>query len=421
MFRDLNNIIYDLNLDNKTKIVKNIFQNSYVLQKYNEDPLSTFDYVIRDGESPEYISDFYYGDTRLSWVILTLNNIKDYYQEWPKAESAFVRYMKKKYSPELFGFIDLLRIEPLKKIPDSGQYEGEIAYTEDTNKTYVWNSYGGSWDFVQNGRPTSRLYDQRIIMGLNNYANPTGFSVSIGQRYESKINRDLEFVRGSTYQIIFSSKGKSSLYLTRDDGSFWTESSYYQEFIEGVDASRLRDGTMIFKVPESAPNTLYYQSADIKELRGKITILNPSDQTYVENSDTNSLKQRHGRRVGVICRAENQFYIWNGKYFESDAEDFSSGWDKANPDPRLVSIDIAKKKPYEYYHEILDEFGDVIDTFNISSETYGNLKSEEKRKYKMTSMFEYEQELNEKNRKIKLLRPNLIGDFIKDWNEVTNG
>jgi len=36
----------------------------------------------------------------------------------------------------------------------------------------------------------------------------------------------------------------------------------------------------------------------------------------------------------------------------------------------------------------------------------------------MQSKYEYEEELNEKNRKIKIMKPQLLEDFLKDWEKV---
>lgn len=414
MFSQIKNIPYDINLNSQSVMVKNIFNYSYVIQSYIDNPLSTFDYVIREEDTPETLALRYYNDTKLSWTILLLNNIKDYYSEWPKTENSFSSYMKKKYLPENFGFIDLKRKVPLEKLSDlsiENVHGGQLIYTEDTDKTYIWNANTKNWDFFKNGIPNENSFNLKMWLSLDSYENPKHFLVSSETERTVTSNKTFNFVRGSTYRFNVKSQGRSSLYLTQDDGTNWVERDYFREYRNGVVNSRVRDGFMSFVVPEDAPNVLYYQSGEYQDLRGKINILYPTQTYRVENSDTNSLQERNGRIVGTIARANGEFYIWNGKYFDGEERDFTLGWKKLTTDTRLLSLEIAEFKPYEYAHR---EYG-----YKISNASYSNLSATEKRTFIMTSMLDYEKEQNEKNRKIKLLRPSLIPDFLDNWREVT--
>ena len=414
MFSQIKNIPYDINLNSQSVMVKNIFNYSYVIQSYIDNPLSTFDYVIREEDTPETLALRYYNDTKLSWTILLLNNIKDYYSEWPKTENSFSSYMKKKYLPENFGFIDLKRKVPLEKLSDlsiENVHGGQLIYTEDTDKTYIWNANTKNWDFFKNGIPNENSFNLKMWLSLDSYENPKHFLVSSETERTVTSNKTFNFVRGSTYRFNVKSQGRSSLYLTQDDGTNWVERDYFREYRNGVVNSRVRDGFMSFVVPEDAPNVLYYQSGEYQDLRGKINILYPTQTYRVENSDTNSLQERNGRIVGTIARANGEFYIWNGKYFDGEERDFTLGWKKLTTDTRLLSLEIAEFKPYEYVHR---EYG-----YKISDASYSNLSATEKRTFIMTSMLDYEKEQNEKNRKIKLLRPSLIPNFLDNWREVT--
>lgn len=54
-------------------------------------------YTIQDGDTPDTIAYDYYGDSQLHWVVLTTNNIVDYYTQWPKTRSSLDRYITQKY------------------------------------------------------------------------------------------------------------------------------------------------------------------------------------------------------------------------------------------------------------------------------------------------------------------------------------
>ena len=57
-----------------------------------------FDYYdVKDGETPEMIAHKYYGDVNLHWTILTVNDVVDYYEDWPMSVQRFEEFVKEKY------------------------------------------------------------------------------------------------------------------------------------------------------------------------------------------------------------------------------------------------------------------------------------------------------------------------------------
>ena len=63
---------------------------------YKEDTLYTTYYVI-DGERPDQISYKEYGDEQFYWVLLQINGIVDYYNEWPLSNAELEKFMLNKY------------------------------------------------------------------------------------------------------------------------------------------------------------------------------------------------------------------------------------------------------------------------------------------------------------------------------------
>jgi len=58
-----------------------------------------FDYYdVKDGETPEYIANEFYGDPLLHWIVLLANNITDRYEDWPMSVAQFEDYVHSKYS-----------------------------------------------------------------------------------------------------------------------------------------------------------------------------------------------------------------------------------------------------------------------------------------------------------------------------------
>lgn len=54
-------------------------------------------YTVKNGQRPDQISYDYYGDEQFYWIILQINKITDYYNEWPLSENELTEFVYKKY------------------------------------------------------------------------------------------------------------------------------------------------------------------------------------------------------------------------------------------------------------------------------------------------------------------------------------
>jgi len=54
-------------------------------------------YSIKDGETPEIVADYWYGDSELHWVILLTNNIIDPRFDWHLSYNDLIKYCNGKY------------------------------------------------------------------------------------------------------------------------------------------------------------------------------------------------------------------------------------------------------------------------------------------------------------------------------------
>lgn len=54
-------------------------------------------YTIRNGERPDQIAYREYNDEQYYWIILQINDITDYYNEWPLSQYELDQYIVKKY------------------------------------------------------------------------------------------------------------------------------------------------------------------------------------------------------------------------------------------------------------------------------------------------------------------------------------
>lgn len=77
--------------------------------------------------------------------------------------------------------------------------------------------------------------------------------------------------RGGTYTFTVNASGHP-FYLTTDNGTNYSATTYFGEYLSGVTNSRTDSGSLTFVVPNDAPDTLYYQCGNHSAMRGAITI-----------------------------------------------------------------------------------------------------------------------------------------------------
>ena len=77
--------------------VQNIFVRTKIKEYIKNNIDLYFDYVIKDGERPDIISEMFYGESRYAWLILLVNDIFDVSFDWPLTNIEFYKYIEHKY------------------------------------------------------------------------------------------------------------------------------------------------------------------------------------------------------------------------------------------------------------------------------------------------------------------------------------
>ena len=104
-FRELPNIAYQSPLSHKNSskdyiIVKNLFRGAK-LKSYLDGSVTALEkYVIGDGDRPDTIAEFLYGDSRLDYVIILVAGITNINQIWPLQDYQVYDYALDKYGSE---------------------------------------------------------------------------------------------------------------------------------------------------------------------------------------------------------------------------------------------------------------------------------------------------------------------------------
>ena len=58
------------------------------------------EYIVKNGERPDQIAFDFYGDEQYYWIILQINEIVDYYNQWPLSQLELDSFIARKYETD---------------------------------------------------------------------------------------------------------------------------------------------------------------------------------------------------------------------------------------------------------------------------------------------------------------------------------
>lgn len=105
-FKDFPQFLYDFNYgDGKvhTAVVKDITRNIRVKKEILSNVVLFEEYDIVDGETPEIISEKFYGSPEYHWVVMLANDKYDYRADFPMPEPVLQRHIASVYNPVLYS------------------------------------------------------------------------------------------------------------------------------------------------------------------------------------------------------------------------------------------------------------------------------------------------------------------------------
>ena len=96
-FENFPKIYYDAVGKGNYKLVTNLLRRVQIKEGLKE-TAALFDlYDIQGEDTPESVSEQFYGDQRYYWIILLFNNVKDRFYDWPLPQKQFEDYVADKY------------------------------------------------------------------------------------------------------------------------------------------------------------------------------------------------------------------------------------------------------------------------------------------------------------------------------------
>jgi len=102
---------------------------------FREDTIYT-KYSVKNGARPDQISYELYGDEQYYWILLQINEITDYYNQWPLSDKELDEYVSKKYGTN--GASEIHHYETVETFDSAGNLvlPGGLQVPEDFVYTY---------------------------------------------------------------------------------------------------------------------------------------------------------------------------------------------------------------------------------------------------------------------------------------------
>ena len=100
MIGKLPDLLYNFSsksLDPDFLVVKNIWRRAQILTEYKSQVSLFVEDQVGDGERPEDVATRLYRNPFYNWTVLVMNDITDYYAQWPRSVTQLQDFINQKY------------------------------------------------------------------------------------------------------------------------------------------------------------------------------------------------------------------------------------------------------------------------------------------------------------------------------------
>lgn len=210
-FETFNKILY--NLDNNqfdVRVATNILQRSAFLREIVENTAISYEYQVKDSDTPEIIAHKLYGDSNRHWIILLFNKLLNPYYDFPMKQEQFNKYLQNKYGYNIYTAQNQLHHYEKQILKEFYEY-GVLKYSNTEKITALENkkiNYDtGEVSYINNpntespyplptvGSPVT-IESFTKSFGSGNYVNVTTTLVYVSiYDYEFNLNEDRRTIR----------------------------------------------------------------------------------------------------------------------------------------------------------------------------------------------------------------------------------
>jgi hypothetical protein len=118
-------------------------------------------YIILDGEKPEYVAYTFYGNPSYAYAILLLNGIHNMYDEWPRSGETLKKYIIEKYGSLSYAQTNIAYYYVNDIITSQQAYESSSETDKYSQSIYQYEEY------LNNEKRNIKLLDPSLIKKLD--------------------------------------------------------------------------------------------------------------------------------------------------------------------------------------------------------------------------------------------------------------
>ena len=190
-FENFPKLLYSLDDNNLNKqIVTDIFARSNFLREIANNISISYEYNIKDEDTPEIIAHKIYGDPYRSWIVLLFNQVINPYYDWPMKNEVLEAYITNKYSANVETSQSTIHHYE-KEVQQVKTYSGVVL--ESNTKTYVISTYdynSNTESLVLNTLPTT--VDTPLVVDTQTY-NYNTYTLTTTTVHKAVSNYTYEF------------------------------------------------------------------------------------------------------------------------------------------------------------------------------------------------------------------------------------
>lgn len=171
-FSKLPKTLYTLDNKKSVQIVTNISTRIKISDEIKNNLSFFYEYIIKDGETPEMLADRYYDNPQLHWLILHVNEIFDSTFEWPMSVPNLVFYSNKKYKS---------RFQTHHYEKDDGTIVNGNLYIESSTEFFPFHTGNIIINTSSNGKAvvTSKINASNIVVQVSEGGFITGETIKL--------------------------------------------------------------------------------------------------------------------------------------------------------------------------------------------------------------------------------------------------
>ena len=142
----------------KILTIRDFFSRITMADKFQENTVFLENYIVLDGETPELVSQKFYGTPFNHWIILMVNNIIDPREEWPIPEN---RVLDRVYA----------NYDMIITVPSGAAYSVDDSLEASTGGKFLVSSKSGNTIYIRSQNGTQLLTTSDTIDNLTTEAS----------------------------------------------------------------------------------------------------------------------------------------------------------------------------------------------------------------------------------------------------------